>query len=477
MSVPLRAMLILVGIAILGAGGTWWWYENMERAWTEQTRQSDAARLNRMLAASMLLRQDGRTVTVAGSYGELPSGKLPDGTLILADASGLMEQAKADRLLAWVERGNTLIAQPRWLNAVEEKVLAAQIAEAEEAEAEEAEGVRVPAEEAEGVSVPAEASEDASVEELADDEPTGDDEHAGHEHGTDDEEAEKEVADDLVENDPIAARLGVRLFEIPYAAPCADDKPERAKRCKPAAKGKHAVMLRRVVIGGAGHGLLLDADRKKLIDMPDAAAQLWADDDDNTLRVYQEGKGKIVMLAADFFSNDALRNHDHGELLLALARLNGASKHVMIVQNLEALPWHKLLWKNYNMALLSLAALIALLFWAGVRRFGPLLPEPVNERRSLMEHIDASGAWLWKAKDGRQLLLDAAREDTLALIRRRAPGLFRLSDQELCAALARLCKLPADQVAQALHQAAAPTSLHFTRQIRILQELRNHHER
>ena len=454
MSTPMKIILALLGIVAAGALGTWWWYEHMELKWQAEAGQSDAARHNRMLAATMLLRQDARTVKVAGSLGELVLDTLPDGTLLLADASGVMEQDKANRLLAWVQRGNTLIAQPRWINPAEEELLKDQINETEHEE-----GVQVPA-------TPEADDEDA---------PAADTAEAKEAEAASAAKAE-DSSDELVENDPIAARVGVRLFAIAYAPPCGE-KASKGKRCKPVAAGKHTAVMRRVQIPGTGHGLDVDAGRKKLIGMPDAPEPLWSDEDENTVRVYQEGKGRIVMVADDFFNNDELRNHDHGELLLALAALNKTSKHVTIVQNLDALRWYRLLWRHYSLALLGLAALVALAFWAAVRRFGPVLPQPANERRSLMEHIDASGAWLWKAQDGRQVLLDAARQDTLEMIRRRAPALFRLPQQELYAALARLCDLPEDQVAQAMNQAAASTPLHFTRQIRILQELRNHHER
>ncbi len=448
MNAPVRMLLIVLAMAGLAGMATWWWHQNMEQKWEARSGESEAALRNRMLAASMLLRQQGRSVTVAGSLGELPLHKLPDGTLILADSDGVMEQDKADRLLAWVQRGNTLITQPRWLNTQEEDAVAEEIDE----EALE-EGVR-----------PATEAQKSDRE--------GDDDNAALEASA---AANARASDELVENDPIAARLGVRVHVIDYAPPCDEVKP--GARCMPEAQGKHRATMRRITLPGAAYALDLDAGRRKLISLPDAAAPLWGDEDSDTVRLYQEGKGRIVMLADDFFNNEELRNHDHGELLMALAALHRSSNTVMIVKNLDALPWHVLLWRHYSMALLALAAFLALLVWRALRRFGPLLPQPSLERRSLMEHIDASGAWLWKAPDGRQVLLDAARDDALSVIRRRTPALFRLPPQQLGAALARLCDLPEDQVEQALHQAAAPTPLHFTRQIRILQELRNHHER
>ncbi|WP_426107619.1 DUF4350 domain-containing protein [Massilia sp. TSP1-1-2] len=457
MNTPAKYLLALLGVLALGALGAWGWHQSMEKKWEPVPGQSDAARRNRMLAATMLLRQDARSVTVAGSLGELALDKLPDGTLILADASGVMEQDKAKRLLAWVRRGNTLVAQPRWITAAEEAQLKVQIAEQAEAD---------------GPATATAANEDASTS-------NSDDSDEEEEPATADSAAKAgDSSDELVENDPIAVLLGARLF---FAAPpgsCArSDKAGKSapKDCKPVRKSGPA--MRHVELPGAGYRLELNAGYTKLISMPGARQALWSDDDASTVRVYAEAKGKIVMLADDFFNNRELREHDHGELLLALAALNQASRQVTIVQNLDAVPWYRLLWKHYSMALLALAALLALLFWAGVRRFGPVLPQSAIERRSLMEHIDASGAWLWKAEGGRQVLLDAARQDTLDIIRRRAPALFRLPQGELYAALARLCALPEVHVSQALNQAAASTSLHFTRQIRILQELRNHHER
>ncbi len=464
-----RNLLIAFALAALGALGYWAWHLSMEKVWEAVSAESEVATRNRMLAATLLLREGGRKVTVAGSLGELALDKLPDGTLLLADVSGVMEPDKAATLLAWVARGNTLVAQPRFISPPESDLLeelAEDDSDTDEEAAEDAAAEEAPA--ADAADAAAAAAEDASVEEaeeeLAEEEP---DAPLSKEAKANDSKGE------LVETDPIAARLGVRMFLMPFA-PCAT---KGDKRCKPGADGKRLALVRTIEVPGTGYNLEMDAGRNKLISMPGAAAPLWSDAEGSTVRVYQEGRGKLVMVADDFFNNSDLRDHDHAELLLALAALNQTAPHFTIVQNLDAVHWHKLLWKNYSMMLIALAALLALLFWAAVRRFGPVLPQPVVERRSLMEHIDASGAWLWKAKDGRDVLLAAAREDTLAVIRRRAPGLFRLTEQELVSALARMCELPEDQVAQALHQAPAPTPLHFTRQIRILQELRNHHER
>ena len=235
--------------------------------------------------------------------------------------------------------------------------------------------------------------------------------------------------------------------------------------------------LYRLELPRADYPLTLDEGLGVMFTMPGAGSPLWSDDKTEVLRVYREGKGHVVFMAGNYFTNTDLNNFDHAELLLALASLNPSARNVTLVKSLDVLPWYKALWRNFHYLLVALAVCVALLFWMAVRRFGPMLPQSAIERRSLMEHIAASGAWLWKAEGGRELLLGAAREETLALLRRRVPALFRLPSQQLPGALARDSGLDPEQLSQALQDDAAHQPTRFTRQIRTLQELRNHYER
>lgn len=460
-----KPLILVVGTLVATACAAWWWFANMELRWQANFRVSPAASENHMLGATLLLRQRGHAVTVAATLAELPLNNMPDGTIIMGDPSGIVAPEMAQQLLQWVRRGNTLVAQPRWINDIEQQQLSKPAEGSEDAPDEE-------------TVADAEAPEEEVDEEDEEDEKYRK-EHAGHAHMT----PAPPVAD-LVEVDPVAAHLGVRVV-IPRGLPNCPKAGANKNSSSPSPAPKPCIMqaqrkpppTRRLTLPGSSYALDLDPGAEMLTSMPVAKPHLWSDDLGTTVRVYGEGKGRIVMLATDFFGNSELRHYDHAELLLALASLNQASKKVTVVKFLDVLPWYKALWMHYSLLLLSLAALLALLLWAGVRRFGPVLPQPETERRSLMEHIDASGAWLWKADGGRQLLLEAAREETLALVRRRAPALFRLPAHDLPAALARLCGLQEQQVAAALLDDSAPSVIHFTRQIRTLQELRNHYER
>jgi hypothetical protein len=127
--------------------------------------------------------------------------------------------------------------------------------------------------------------------------------------------------------------------------------------------------------------------------------------------------------------------------------------------------------------MLALAALLVAWLWGASRRFGPMLPAPVLARRALIEHIDASGRWLWKLEAGRERLLEAVRQRTLAVLQRRQPALMRLERDERHARLAEQCKLSITRVRSALEGGAASDPIEFARQISTLQQLRAHHER
>ena len=138
--------------------------------------------------------------------------------------------------------------------------------------------------------------------------------------------------------------------------------------------------------------------------------------------------------------------------------------------------WPELVWKYFSLAVISLGLLIILWAWRKARRFGgAILPEPNLERRSLLEHIDASARWAWTTAIGRQNMLDAARaacKETAS----RAPE-RRLNTTEQIHELASQSGLDAQALANAWLDSAAAHPLQFTKQIQLLQRLRAHYER
>ncbi|MDQ1919639.1 DUF4350 domain-containing protein [Massilia pseudoviolaceinigra] len=472
----LKSFLSVLALVAVGASATLWWHDMMELRWEARRTMSEAARKDRMLAATRLLQQNGRVVNSVGSLGELILPKVGGGTMILSGASGTALPGQAQEMLDWVRRGNTLIAEPRSLTSAEKAALAALDPSSEEND-EEIEDEEEEVEEPKPAAAPASA-QGKDEDKPKDDEDEEEDEEEDH---TPPEPPARSyftaVAHD--NKDPLTDRFGARVRRDAKACECRTE-PAAKDKDKPeaiaAARRERDKTVSRLILPGKSYPLELDGGKMELVSLPNAVAPLWSDDDGGAVRVYREGKGQVVLVTNDYFSNYMLDERDHAQLLLALTELT-PGRNVTIVRNLNVLPWYKALWRNYNLFLISLAVGVALMFWAAVRRFGPIIPAPKAERRSLLEHIDASGAWLWKADGGRQVLLDAAREDTLALIRRRAPALFRLPEPQLWATLARDCSLLDADVSEALQQDAASHVTRFTRQIRTLQELRNHYER
>lgn len=425
-----RNAVVLLALTVIGAAG-WWLASSLERYAAAEPHTSKAARENPMLAATRLLQRQGREVLAVPALGDLKIGTLGDGVLLMPGAYGVVSARQAQQLGAWVERGNVLVATPRWLARGETAFV-------------------------ETDSVP--------PEDLKDDE--------------DGDDGEEEGAGKAPETDPIAARFGVRRTRakarlarcLPGAAPLADFKKT------PTAYYRASMRISCVPLpGGAA---MAEVDNRSVI-----LATLSARARDETggaaaeaLREYPLGKGKVVMVAANYFDNRALKDFDHAELLLALAALQPRGK-VVVIQRLGVTPWMRALWDAFGFALVASAVALLAALWMALRRFGPLLPPAAQERRSLMEHVSASGAWLWQSQAGRELLLDAARGAALALVRRRLPALDGLSPERQAAMLARISALPAQDLDHAL---CAPASHHpheFTRQIRTLQQLRKEHER
>ncbi|WP_454828261.1 DUF4350 domain-containing protein [Pseudoxanthomonas wuyuanensis] len=116
-------------------------------------------------------------------------------------------------------------------------------------------------------------------------------------------------------------------------------------------------------------------------------------------------------------------------------------------------------------------ALLAWL-WSRMQRFGPQLPAPAGERRSLLEHVRASGEHLFRY--GRGVMLYAAvRQAFLMRLRRRDPVAAALSGEPQIAAIAQRLSLPADSVRSALQTPSSHDKAAFRDRISTLVQLRN----
>lgn len=118
--------------------------------------------------------------------------------------------------------------------------------------------------------------------------------------------------------------------------------------------------------------------------------------------------------------------------------------------------------------------LLALLgwLWARAQRLGSVLPSPVVERRSLLEHVRASGELLLRFGHGAQLY-NAVLALFLHRLRLRAPVAAALDGAARDQAIADVLKWPASRVATALTAPSPHDSSALRERIRLLLQMRS----
>lgn len=110
--------------------------------------------------------------------------------------------------------------------------------------------------------------------------------------------------------------------------------------------------------------------------------------------------------------------------------------------------WSRLFLQGWPLWVPLLLSLLGWL-WARAQRFGSVLPAPAAERRSLLEHVSASGELLLRQHQGPRLHA-AVRALVLQRLRARAPLAAELQDSAGEQAIADLLHWPVQRVRTAL---------------------------
>jgi hypothetical protein len=120
-----------------------------------------------------------------------------------------------------------------------------------------------------------------------------------------------------------------------------------------------------------------------------------------------------------------------------------------------------------------LPLLLALLVWLWMRaeRLGPLRPSPSHDRRSLLEHVQASGDHLYRY-GRRATLYSAAHEAFLRQLRRRDPYAAALEGPAQIDAIAARTGLTSADVEAALRYPRSGDAKDFVLRIAKLFQLR-----
>ncbi len=461
---PLQWVMVALTLMLL-AGGSYVWFHYMEKRWVAVPQQATAAIRNPMLVAERLLRGRGYDSRADLTLPLLLQQPLPAGTIVLTDNRGVMTEAQAEALLEWVSAGNTLVLRPQW-----------QSVEADEDDDEEAltELVeRDPIGQWFGVSQtyrPAKKAAESTDADANSETGSATDSEIDSESGADTEVSAELTGGSDGGNDETD---GITTEAVDEPA-----EPTSAPPAKTPKKPPHKRVFNYARLQLPSHAnLLLIEQNLRLVNAEDGAVPDLSDEAGDSIQIFNEGNGQVVFLANEPFNNRSIRAADHAELLLALAALNASGKSVRFVTELDMPAWYEALWQQFRWALVSVLAVILIWLWRAVVRFGPLKAEPDPARRAQLEHVQASARWLWRLAGGREQMLAAVRADVEAILRRQLPQLQRLSVEAGQQLIAEHFQLPLTDVVLALHAPAAHLPVDFTRQIHLLQLMRQHHDR
>ncbi|MCF7223555.1 DUF4350 domain-containing protein [Marilutibacter chinensis] len=204
----------------------------------------------------------------------------------------------------------------------------------------------------------------------------------------------------------------------------------------------------------------------------------WRDKDGDTVYARMpHGDGTVDVIAdLDFVTNDSLDDGPHIVLARQLLAPNwkAGTAHLLYAAEMPSF-WRWLAGRSWMAWLPLLLALLAWL-WSRMQRFGAQLPPPIGERRSLLEHVVASGEHIYRYGYA-HVLHGAVRAAFLARLRRRDPQAAALEGEAQAALIAERFKdtlaIGADEVRTALSTPTARDHAAFRSRIATLIRLRN----
>lgn len=185
------------------------------------------------------------------------------------------------------------------------------------------------------------------------------------------------------------------------------------------------------------------------------------------------GAGRIDVLSdLDFLTNAKLKDGPHIALTRQLLQPNYGAGIVHLVYAASMPPLWRLLLDRAWMAMLPLLLALLAWLWMRMQRSGPRLPSPIGERRSLLEHVQASGEHLYRY--GRAYALHAAALDAfLVRLRRRDPLAAALDGPAQASAIAERTGLSVAEVSSALQSPRPNDAADFRLRIARLVQMRN----
>jgi hypothetical protein len=168
------------------------------------------------------------------------------------------------------------------------------------------------------------------------------------------------------------------------------------------------------------------------------------------IAAFGHGAGRVVALAdLRFLTNGNIADLDHAEFGWRLIGEAAHGKPALLFLRIESPSlWS---WLTENAWPVLVTGLLLVLAWLAriMPRFGPLEPEAPPVRRSLLEHLRASGRYVWSRGDAAPLA-EAVRDRVWRTALRRRGGLKGLAHSKAQAMLAEIAARPLATVRDAM---------------------------
>lgn len=186
----------------------------------------------------------------------------------------------------------------------------------------------------------------------------------------------------------------------------------------------------------------------------------------------QLGQGVLtVIYNSHFMRNNTIDRFDHATFLWWIAQLRDPPHALWLVYSDDMPSLLKWLWQNARTVMISFLVFLCIWLWYASQRFGPLLLSPNIARRSLLEHVEATGRYFWANQHG-QRLYSGVQQNLLKTIERRHPAWLSQPPAKLHQHLAEVSRLSVTQIQQAMTYVDNRNEHEFTKAIQTLETIR-----
>lgn len=201
---------------------------------------------------------------------------------------------------------------------------------------------------------------------------------------------------------------------------------------------------------------------------------LVKDDVGQYLMQFSLEQGLITVLTStSIFNNKQIAQYDHARFLHYLLQQQGHDEAVWLIRVDDMPSLWRWLWTNAWPVMFSLSLLFLFWLWRAPLRFGPLLNDEQMQRRSLLEHIQASGYYRWHSSQSGYLLTKV--QDILwNKIQAAHPAVHREDQTQAYVKLEEITGVKESLIKQSLMTVDNITEQEFVNRIRILEMIRKH---